>query len=96
MSSESVILLVTSSCCAILFLILLSLRKDLRSARKELEDAQIEIIRKNNELEVIRNVEKELKASRGKNAPQKVDAPASGDSVSRVDRLNRMSNGAGK
>ena len=96
MSSESVILLVTSSCCAILFLILLSLRKDLRSARKELEDAQIEIIRKNNELEVIRNVEKELKASRRKNAPQKVDAPASGDSTSRVDRLNRLSDSTDK
>ena len=96
MSSESVILLVTSSCCAILFLILLSLRKDLRSARKELEDAQIEIIRKNNELEVIRNVGKELKESRGKNAPQKMDAPNAGDSTSRVDRLNRMSDSTDK
>ena len=96
MSSGSVFLLVISACCTTLFLILLSLRKDLKNTRKELEEAQIEIIRKDHELEVIKSVEKELKASRGKKAPQKVDAPAAGDSTAHINRLNGVSDSADK
>ena len=84
------LLLAVSACCVILFLVLLALRKDLKNTRKELEVAQLEIIRKENELEVISNVGKELKASKGRKAPQSIDPPVSGDSASRIERLNRL------
>lgn len=90
MSWVTVCLLLLSACCVILFLIVLAVRKDLRSTRKELEAAQLEIIRKENELEVMSNVGKELKEIKGGKAPQKVDPPATGDSASRIERLNRL------
>ena len=90
MSGTTIVLLLVSACCVILFLILLAIRKDLKNALKELEAAQLEIIRKENELEVISNVGKELKESKGRKAPQKIDPPASGDNASRIERLNRL------
>ena len=96
MSVGTILLLVCLAGCLILFLILRSVQKELKNTQKELEDAQLEVIRKENELEVIGNVQEKLRTVRERKAPKKTDAPASGDSDSRIARLNGLSDGDGE
>lgn len=51
-------------------------------------EAKAEIAQK--QMEVVHEVRKELKIIEEEKAPEKVEAPASGDSSSRLDRLNRL------
>ena len=51
-------------------------------------EAKAEIAQK--QMEVVHEVRKELKVIEEEKAPEKVEAPASGDSSSRLDRLNRL------
>lgn len=90
MNLGSVLWLALLACYVVVLLLLRSIRKDLKNAQKELEEAQVEIIKKDNELEVIKNVQENLKTNNGKKGPQKIESPASGDSDSRITRLNRM------
>lgn len=80
-----------SGACIVLLLIIGSIRKDLKKAWKELDEAKAEIITRKNEMEVIHNVEKELKESRGKKVPEKSEPAPIGDSSSRLSRLNGVS-----
>lgn len=95
MSLTSIFFLVVAVTCLIMVFILRSLIKSLDRTQKELEKAQVEIVTKNNELEVIRDVQTEIRKSKGRKAPQKIEAAAEGDSASRIDRLNRVSDGDG-
>ena len=65
------------------------------SAKDELVEAQTEILRKDSDMEVIRNVQEKVNAVMGKEKPNRKDAPASGDSASRIARLNGVSDGDG-
>ena len=53
-------------------------------------EAKAEIAQK--QMEVVHEVRKELKVIEEEKPPEKVEAPASGDSTSRLDRLNRLHN----
>ncbi|MBO4393511.1 MAG: hypothetical protein J5800_04125 [Spirochaetales bacterium] len=53
-------------------------------------EAKAEIREK--QMEVVHEVRKELKVIEEEKAPEKVKAPATGDSTSRLDRLNRLHN----
>ena len=88
--------LVLSAMCIIgMLLILMMVWKDLKRARDELVEAQTEILRKDSEMEVIRDVQEKVNAAMGKEKPKSKDAPASGDSASRIARLNGVSDGDG-
>ena len=87
--SGVVMALVLSAMCIIgMLLILMMVWKDLKRARDELVEAQTEILRKDSEMEVIRDVQEKVNAAMGKEKPKSKDAPASGDSASRIARLN--------
>ena len=87
--SGVVMALVLSAMCIIgMLLILRMVWKDLKRARDELVEAQTEILRKDSEMEVIRDVQEKVNAAMGKEKPKSKDAPASGDSASRIARLN--------
>ena len=87
--SGVVMALVLSAMCIIgMLLILRMVWKDLKRARDELVEAQTEILRKDSEMEVIRSVQEKVNAVRDKEKPKSKDAPASGDSASRIARLN--------
>lgn len=87
--SGSVMALVLSAMCIIgMLLVLRMVWKDLKRAKDELVEAQTEILRKDSEMEVIRDVQEKVNAARGKEKPKRKDAPASGDSASRLARLN--------
>lgn len=53
-------------------------------------EAKAEI--KEKQMEVVHEVRKELKVIEEEKPPQKVEAPAAGDSDSRLDRLNKLHN----
>ena len=81
--------LVLSAMCIIgMLLVLRMVWRDLKRTRDELVEAQTEIVRKDSEMEVIRDVQEKVKAAMGKEKPKSKDAPASGDSASRTARLN--------
>lgn len=87
--SGSVMALVLSAMCIIgMLLVLRMVWRDLKRAKDELVEAQTEILRKDSEMEVIRDVQEKVNAARGKEMPKRKDAPASGDSASRLARLN--------
>ena len=84
-----VIALVLSAMCIIgMLLVLMMVWRDLKMAKDELVEAQTEILRKDSEMEVIRDVQEKVNAAMGKEKPKSKDAPASGDSASRIARLN--------
>ena len=87
--SVVVMALVLSAMCIIgMLLVLRMVWRDLKRTRDELVEAQTEIVRKDSEMEVIRNVQEKVNAAMGKEKPKSKDAPASGDSASRIARLN--------
>ena len=87
--SGVVMALVLSAMCIIgMLLVLRMVWRDLKRTRDELVEAQTEIVRKDSEMEVIRDVQEKVNAARGKEIPKRKDAPASGDSASRSARLN--------
>lgn len=51
-------------------------------------EARAEVARK--QMEVVHEVRKELKVIEEEKPPEKVEAPSSGDSDSRLDRLNKL------
>ena len=81
---------------AILVLAIRSLKKSLKQSQKDLESAQAQVITKTNELEVIRDVQQKLKTSKAKTKPKSTEAISSGDSTSRLNRLNQLSNSTSK
>ena len=84
-----VMALVLSAMCIIgMLLVLRMVCRDLKRAKDELVEAQTEILRKDSEMEVIRSVQEKVNAVRDKEKPKSKDAPASGDSASRIARLN--------
>lgn len=91
MSISTIFILFLSACCFVMVLILRTLAKDLKDTQAKLVKAQREIITIHNELEVIQNVQTELKAIKNRKGPQKIGSAADGDSASRIDRLNRVS-----
>ena len=94
--SGVVMALVLSAMCIIgMFLVLRMVWRDLKMAKDELVEAQTEILRKDSEMEVIRDVQEKVNAVMGKEKPNRKDAPASGDSASRIARLNGVSDGDG-
>ena len=87
--SVVVMALVLSAMCIIgMLLVLRMVWKDLKRVKDELVEAQTEILRKDSEMEVIRDVQEKVNAAMGKEKPKSKDAPASGDSASRLARLN--------
>ena len=87
--SGVVMALVLSAMCIIgMLLVLRMVWNDLKRAKDELVEAQTEILRKDSEMEVIRDVQEKVNAVMGKEKPNRKDAPASGDSASRIARLN--------
>ena len=92
--SVVVMALVLSAMCIIgMLLVLRMVWKDLKRAKDELVEAQTEILRKDSEMEVIRDVQEKVNAVMGKEKPNRKDAPASGDSASRIARLNGVQDG---
>lgn len=92
--SGVVMALVLSAMCIIgMFLVLRMVWRDLKMAKDELVEAQTEILRKDSEMEVIRDVQEKVNAAMGKEKPKRKDAPASGDSASRIARLNGVQDG---
>ena len=92
MKIETIFLIFMAMGSSILVLILRSVLKDLRNTQEKLSRAQVEIIAKKNELEVLRSVHDKLKESKSKKSPENVEAAPKGDSSSRINRLNRVSN----
>jgi len=90
MSVGTMLTLVLSGLCTVLALMVGSLRKDLKKAWSELDDAKAEIITRKNEMEVVRDVQTELKESKARKTPEMVEPVPAGDSASRLDRLNRV------
>ena len=71
-----------------MLLVLRMVWKELKRAKDELVEAKTEILRKDSEMEVIRDVQEKVNAVMGKEKHNRKDAPASGDSASRIARLN--------
>lgn len=92
MKIETIFLIFMAMGSSILVFILRSVLKDLRNIQEKLSRAQVEIIAKKNELEVLRSVQDKLKESKSKKSPENVEAAPKGDSSSRINRLNRVSN----
>lgn len=59
---------------------------------KEQEEQKNEILRR--QMETVNEVRKELNLIEKEEPPEKVEAPAAGDSDSRLDRLNRLHDSA--
>lgn len=81
---------------AILVLAVRSLKKSLKQSQKDLESAQAQVITKQAELEVIQDVQQKLKTSKTKAKPKTAEVVSSGDSTSRLNRLNGLSNRTSK
>ena len=89
----SVVLFLVMCICwvACLFLLWILLRR-LKKTKEELQESKAKLLIKDTELEVIRDVQDSIKESKNKEAPEEVKAPVPGDSASRLDRLNKLSN----
>lgn len=90
MSMLYVLLLLISAVAFILFLLLRLVWRDLKEARDEVEAMSLEVIRKNTELEAIRDVQDKIRKTGEKSSPKKTDAADPGDSISRIARLNGL------
>ena len=78
-------------CIAILSFLNRRLRKKLESAEDKLKVAEEESETKTKELESIKDVQTKLQEVRETENPQTVASPESGDSDSRLSRLNKLS-----
>ena len=94
MSVRTILILVVTLCWIVVLFILRFLYKNLKKTKEELQEAKAKLLIKDTELEVIRDVQDSIKESKNKEAPEEVKAPAPGDSASRLDRLNKLSNGS--
>lgn len=63
----------------------------LKRTQDKLNSKTVELSIKQQELEVVRDLQEKLNNTKQKKSPEKVEAPASGDSASRLNRLNGMS-----
>ena len=91
MSLGTIISIITSGGCLVMVLVNRLLSRQLKETERNLEKAQLEIINKNNELEVIKSVQSELKTSNNRKGPKKTEPADEGDSSSRISRLNGVS-----
>lgn len=63
----------------------------LKRLQEKLDSKEVELSVKQQELEVVRDIQEKFKVSKQKKAPDKVESPADGDSDTRLKRLNSMS-----
>lgn len=56
------------------------------------QEAEAKAKKREKQMEVVHEVRKELKVIEEEKPPEKVEPPASGDSSSRLDRLNKLHN----
>ena len=63
----------------------------LKSSLEKLDSKTVELATVKQEMEVIREVKDKITASKEKKKPEKTESAASGDSDSRLNRLNRVS-----
>lgn len=75
---------------AVLGVMLALTKGKLKRTEDKLQTAEIKVKLKDSELEVVRDVQSKIKKSETKEMPEKKDTPVSGDSTSRIERLNRM------
>ena len=64
----------------------------LEKQKEKIREAEAKAEIREKQMEVVHEVRKELKIIEEEKPPEKVEAPASGDSSSRLDRLNRLHN----
>ena len=80
-------------CIAILSFLNRRLRKKLETAEDKLKSAEEEAETKTKELESIKDVQTKLQEVRETEKPETVASPESGDSDTRLSRLNKLSDG---
>ena len=88
--SEFILSLIVAVLGLLGFGIYKSHKLDEQKAKTQEAEARAEIREK--QMEVVHEVRKELKAIEEEKPPEKVESSASGDSTSRLDRLNRLHN----
>jgi len=88
MSTTAIITISLTALSGILATLLASKSGKLKRMQEKLESKEIELSIKQQELEAVRDIQEKFKASRKRQAPAKVEAPAGGDSDSRLARLN--------
>ena len=88
--SEFVLSLIVAILGLLGFGIYKSHKLDEQKEKTQEAEARAEIREK--QMEVVHEVRKELKVIEEEKPPEQVEAPASGDSASRLDRLNRLHN----
>ena len=66
--------------------------KKIRNQKEEIKTQDIVIEKKKEEMRTINEVQTKIKEAKSSPAPEKKEAPLSGDSVSRLERLNRLHN----
>lgn len=68
----------------------------LKRTQEKLDSKTVELSIKDQELEVIREVQQKIKTSNQRKAPEKTEPAAPGDFTSRIERLNRVSDNTDK
>ena len=77
--------------CVFFFSLYLAKKKEIKIRDLEIQTLKASLIVKEQELEVIKNVQIKILENKKKNAPKTVQSCDAGDSDSRLERLNRVS-----
>lgn len=81
-------------CIVALTYVIKKLKEQVETAESKQKEAEEDADARKKELESIKEVQTKLEESENKEAPEKVEAAPSGDSASRLERLNSVSNGS--
>lgn len=81
-------------CIVALTYVIKKLKEQVETAETKQKEAEEDADARKKELESIKKVQTKLEESENREAPEKVEAAPSGDSASRLERLNSVSNGS--
>lgn len=81
-------------CIVALTYVIKKLKEQVETAETKRKEAEEDADTRKKELESIKKVQTKLEESESKEAPEKVEAASPGDSASRLERLNSVSNGS--
>lgn len=81
-------------CIVALTYVIKKLKEQVETAEIKQKEAEEDADARKKELESIKKVQTKLEESENREAPEKVEAAPSGDSASRLERLNSVSNGS--
>lgn len=81
-------------CIVALTYVIKKLKEQVETAETKQKEAEEDADARKKELESIKKVQTKLEESENREAPEKVEAASPGDSASRLERLNSVSNGS--